>query len=276
MLQHNTESICQFPRNKTDYESTLNIVHFVYEPHPLNCEQFEIRNYFTLYFVISGTCAFETDYKKFDLKKGDMFFVFPDKRFKYTHDKAKFIYISFTNIEAKQTLDRLNVSYVSPVVRNQTHLITVFKKEFEVSRQNLMPDLTAKGLLFLTFGHFYSHDNTTASEDKKHKTIKEIVAYIDKNYQDADLTLKKLSDEHYYHFNYISQTFKEIMGVPFVKYITSVRIKKAQTLLETTNLSIAQVADAVGFKDSSYFEKVFKKIKQITPTKYRDLYSVKK
>ena len=102
------------------------------------------------------------------------------------------------------------------------------------------------------------------------------MAYIDKNYQDADLTLKKLSDEHYYHFNYISQTFKEIMGVPFVKYITSVRIKKAQTLLETTNLSIAQVADAVGFKDSSYFEKVFKKIKQITPTKYRDLYSVKK
>lgn len=275
MLQHNNESICQFPRNKTDYESTLNIVHFVYEPHPFNCENFETRNYFTLYFIISGSCTLETDYKKFDLQKGDMFFVFPDKRFKYTQEKAKFIYISFTNIEAKQLLDRLNVNYVSPVIKGQYQLIPVFKKEFEVSRQNLMPDLTAKGLLFLTLGHFYNQNNDSESKDKKHKIIKEIVAYIDKNYPDANLTLKTISDERYYHFNYISQTFKEIMGVSFVKYTTSLRIKKAQTLLETTNLSIAQVATTVGFKDSGYFEKVFKKIKQITPTKYRNLYSVK-
>lgn len=274
MNEHNEKSVCQFPLEESPREGTLDIVNFVYEPHPLKCDKFEVRNYYMLYLAISGSCDFCTDYKRFAVKKGDIFFVFPNKRYKYEKEnKIKFIYISFTNIEAKQLLNKLNVNYVSPVCQNHLELISLFKKEFENSKQNSTADLTAKGLLYLTFGRLCQKRTNDSLKSKKIETVKQIVAYIEENIGDADLTLKKISAVCFYHFNYVSQIFKEIMGVSFIKYLTSQRIKKAQMLLETTSLSVAQISFAVGFKDSGYFEKVFKKTKRLTPTKYRELYS---
>ena len=59
------------------------------------------------------------------------------------------------------------------------------------------------------------------------------------------------------------------MGVTFTDYLNSLKIKHACQLLSGTNLSIIDVSLSTGFDDQSYFTKVFKKAKGMTPKAYR-------
>jgi two-component system response regulator YesN len=68
---------------------------------------------------------------------------------------------------------------------------------------------------------------------------------------------------------YLSHLFKEELGVTFIGYLTKVRIEQAKILLLETNLTIQQISYMVGYQDSSYFTKVFKKLEGRTPTQFR-------
>ena len=57
-----------------------------------------------------------------------------------------------------------------------------------------------------------------------------------------------------------------------MEYLMTIRIKESKILLRTTNYSISQVADIVGFTTPTYFSKQFRKITGISPTDYREKY----
>ena len=59
------------------------------------------------------------------------------------------------------------------------------------------------------------------------------------------------------------------MGIS--EYITKRKISKAKELLKTKNLSVIQVALAVGYDDVSYFIRIFKKQTGMTPKKYQSI-----
>ena len=63
--------------------------------------------------------------------------------------------------------------------------------------------------------------------------------------------------------------FKEYTGFTITEYVNTLRIKKATQILETSNLSISDVAAELGFESASYFKRIFKKIMNVTPLKYR-------
>jgi YesN/AraC family two-component response regulator len=64
--------------------------------------------------------------------------------------------------------------------------------------------------------------------------------------------------------------FKQEMGVTFTDYLNQVRINRSCELLTNTSLSLIDVSLQAGFDDQSYFSKVFKKIKGVTPKSYRN------
>ena len=83
------------------------------------------------------------------------------------------------------------------------------------------------------------------------------------------------SISHYSNISNLSiyqftRTFKKIMGTSPNKYIENIRISSAKNLLHITDLNISQIADLVGYKDSFYFSKVFKKNTGKTPTQFRE------
>ena len=68
---------------------------------------------------------------------------------------------------------------------------------------------------------------------------------------------------------YISRLFKRQKGVSPNEYVTKYRIEKAKKLIEENNdLRIKDIADAVGFKESYYFSKTFKRETGMWPTEY--------
>ena len=78
-----------------------------------------------------------------------------------------------------------------------------------------------------------------------------------------------MAEEFHLTPQYISQLFKNEIGVNFLSYLTSIRMEKAKKLLLSTSLSIADVADQSDYGDYRVFTKVFKKSEGITPSQYR-------
>jgi AraC-like DNA-binding protein len=69
--------------------------------------------------------------------------------------------------------------------------------------------------------------------------------------------------------NYLSEKFKEAIGINFVKYVARARYEKAATLLRETDLRVSEIAFASGFQSLSQFNRVFKKFSGKSPTEYR-------
>lgn len=70
--------------------------------------------------------------------------------------------------------------------------------------------------------------------------------------------------------NYFSSIFKQEIGISAVNFITDVRMKKAQELLSQSDNSVVDIAKKVGYEDSQYFFRVFKKNVGMTPLQYRE------
>jgi transcriptional regulator GlxA family with amidase domain len=68
---------------------------------------------------------------------------------------------------------------------------------------------------------------------------------------------------------YIAHAFQKKYGVSIVKFLNTVRCNEAKKLLETTDLSITEIAISVGFNSSSHFTETYKKIIGETPAQTR-------
>jgi len=92
--------------------------------------------------------------------------------------------------------------------------------------------------------------------------------YVSEHY-DRKLTLQEIADANYISRHALSLGFKEIVGITFKEYLLLFRITEAKKLLTTTDLSIAQIAEAVGYINVNNFLKIFKEKEHITPLQYR-------
>lgn len=69
---------------------------------------------------------------------------------------------------------------------------------------------------------------------------------------------------------YFCYLFKSITGVPPARYLKSLRLKHAATLLTTTFLSVKEIVRRVGLTDESHFVRDFKRLYGMTPSEYRN------
>jgi AraC-like DNA-binding protein len=83
------------------------------------------------------------------------------------------------------------------------------------------------------------------------------------------ISLKEISKAAGFSSPYFSTLFKAEMGENFSSYLNRLRVKKASALLTDTNLSLSRIAASCGFKDQSWFSKIFKHYAGICPGKYR-------
>ena len=94
-----------------------------------------------------------------------------------------------------------------------------------------------------------------------------IIKYLNENYE-KDISLTKLAEVFHLNASYISYLIKSETGLTYSQYLTELRIGKAKELLKTTNLSLTEISEAVGFNDYFYFIKKFKKVVGVTPGHY--------
>lgn len=92
--------------------------------------------------------------------------------------------------------------------------------------------------------------------------------YIDRNYK-KDISAKDVSGILGYSDVYFSKVFKQLFDDNFINYLTKIRIDRAKLLLKDVSFNIKEVGKSVGYADSNYFTKVFKRSIGMSPSEYR-------
>ena len=110
--------------------------------------------------------------------------------------------------------------------------------------------------------------DTAEPEKQEERTIAGITRYLQEHLSE-EMSLSVLAEEFHLNPQYISQLFRNEIGVNFLAYLTSIRMEKARKLLLSTSLSVTEVADQSGYGDYRVFTKVFKKSEGVTPSQYR-------
>ncbi|WP_412070989.1 GH39 family glycosyl hydrolase [Paenibacillus alvei] len=123
--------------------------------------------------------------------------------------------------------------------------------------------------------YFFSGSNEAAEEDTKsydYKRLNRVLQYVDQHYKEK-LTLQTMADQEHLSLHYFSHFFSDKIGIPFQKYLTLVRLEKAQAELATTTKSITEIALDCGFANVKLFNKYFKEKYNRTPSAYRETFA---
>lgn len=180
-------------------------------------------------------------------------------------------------------IDLCQTKYLTPLVqnrilfRNQIHCHDQLLAEIrqlieEYYRQELGYELAVKAYIYrilVLLLRYYSEQTLSELEkNRQRKTLARlspVLEYMDCHYTEQ-LSLKHLSAMANMSVHYFCRLFKSLTGKAPTEYINHLRLNKAVSLLRETELNITEVALAVGFNDSNYFSRIFKKYKHVSPS----------
>jgi AraC-like DNA-binding protein len=94
--------------------------------------------------------------------------------------------------------------------------------------------------------------------------------FIMQSYRYPDITLDEIADEANLSIDHFGRQFKKYLGETPVAFLNRIRIERASLLPEQRDLRINEIARECGFDDPLYFSRVFKKVRGIPPTEFRD------
>lgn len=112
------------------------------------------------------------------------------------------------------------------------------------------------------------------ADEKKEDNLTEngmilnVIEFIRQNY-DKEISLSDAADLVGITPEYLSKLFSKEMGINFSTFLVEFRVSIAKRLLANENHKIYEVAEMVGYKDTKYFNKVFRSIMGVSPSDYR-------
>ena len=98
--------------------------------------------------------------------------------------------------------------------------------------------------------------------------------YVLSNITQPSLRISTIAEHFHMSERSLSRKLNAIVGSSPKQYLMSLRLKRAETLLASNQLSIKEIVSSAGFNDSAHFSKVFKAHSGLTPSIYREQYSV--
>lgn len=101
--------------------------------------------------------------------------------------------------------------------------------------------------------------------------ISKALLYMKKNYV-KELSLQEVAEHVNLSPSYFSSIFKKELNVNFIEYLNDIRISNAKELLRNTSMKSYEIAEKVGFKESTYFSVLFKKATGTSPNKFRQIW----
>lgn len=104
--------------------------------------------------------------------------------------------------------------------------------------------------------------------ESNEELVQQILIYMEKHLE-QDLSLSTLADEFHVSYSYLSKKIKESVGQTYSKFLLELRMSKARMLLKGSKKTVEMIASEIGFNDTGYFIKQFKKENGVTPGQYR-------
>ena len=106
------------------------------------------------------------------------------------------------------------------------------------------------------------------NEEGQDERLTAMLNYIQNNYQ--TVTLESVAEQFHLSEPYVSKYIKDKSGKTFGEHVAHIRMKRAKTLLKNGNMTVENIAYAIGYQNVEHFNRTFKKTFDMTPIQYRN------
>ena len=139
------------------------------------------------------------------------------------------------------------------------------------ARQRLAVKTYLKMILVLLGNHYEPYleaHRTRQSRERDLQRLQPLLEFLGQNYR-RPLTVEQAAAMLHMSRSHFMRFFRRATGESLISYLNQLRISKAEVLLASTNRTISQVSQEVGFCDQSYFGSLFRKLRHMTPRDFR-------
>ena len=233
-----------------------------------------IRDHFLIHFVVSGKGRYICNGKTYNLKSGDMFLIKPSQVVHYIADENdpwEYYWVGFNGTYAQKVVSNLPFKDNMPVYSPKDYeACKEYLYQIYANSGNTMSHSTAMiGYMYLFLAKLIEESSllSPAPSVTQSSYVIEAIKYIQFNYSN-DISVDDIASAVGISRSHLYRVFVSNLDQSPIDYLTEYRINEACNLIKNTNLSISQIAVSVGFFDQFYFSRVFKKIKNVPPSKY--------
>lgn len=152
----------------------------------------------------------------------------------------------------------------------------LFEIEFKPENydEKIEEELLSLMYFLLNNYHYLFYEGENLKEDdvqleRHHRIIK----YLNKNYMNK-VSLQEIADKEHLSPQYLSYKIKDTFGLGFNDFLNQIRVKAATKLLLTTDRSISDISNEVGFSHVRYFNRHFELNYNMDPAEYREKYKI--
>lgn len=173
--------------------------------------------------------------------------------------------------ELTNPLEELNYIFEeNQFVKGEIHtlIMEIFKEsQIQIRGYEIAISSVIKQILLLLLRND-THNILSYTEEAGLNRLQPVLEYIDKNLEDK-ITVEEACSLLGLSYHYFIKYFKKIMGTSFIDYVNYQRIKKAERLLMTSDLSITNVGYDVGISNMAQFYKLFRKYNECSPKEFK-------
>lgn len=225
---------------------------------------------FDLWFVLRGKGRIITERETAEVERGSCLLLFPNTHYIGEHGEEHLLTM---NVHFQLSPKGAEALGAHPFLYKRIADIGYMRETLSrvIRLYNSAKTESARVFFLAALSEYFEASKPEEKSEtggEKSAIIEKICDRINLSPEEAH-SLAAFAAEYGYSADYLGRVFSRAAGISFSEYLANARVNKAKFLLSSTSLSIEGVAEALGYYDTCYFARQFKRITGTSPGKYR-------
>ena len=244
---------------------TIQKIHTVFEgefnPGSLRNSGGRHSDAFCIYLF--GKAKYTFDGFSFEVGAGNVFFLARGSRYSIdVYEKTKFICVDLDFGDSDGIPDGYLFEGISQSTKND--FLRLFRT-WHSSNACRIPQ--AFSILYSIY--FEGVRALSGEYSRRGELFSKMTSYILDNYTDPSLSISDLAKKCGISEVHVRRIFKSEANITPIRYINFIRLSQAENMLKSSNFTVSEISESVGFSDPFYFSRIFKQSFGVSPSEFR-------
>jgi AraC family transcriptional activator of pobA len=259
------------------------------------CIPMNWHDHLELVYVISGKAILQIDDSYYSIESDDFIFINSHQihaTWEETEDTQLIAIVFNDTLIRNNRIDSTENRYILPILNKDIDIPNLLERknpylaDIRNSLDRMLLEFVLKGFSYelqikselyrivsqiLRYLHEKIKSNSSDLSTGKENRFADFLAYLQKNIN-LRLPVNEAAKRLCVSPNHFCRIFKQQIGMTYVQYCNLLQVQEAERLLSSTDYSISEITEYLGFGSLTHFERVFRKYKMVSPTAFRSKY----